>query len=280
MKFIRNGLSWIIFILMINPLRAQFSSDVYDMFRSTVYTGVRTGNETQNFESKYVYTPTGRVNGSETLEFTSSRTTFDIMDANFSKGFGNLVSFGLFAGCNVGVSSQKKEGNGTHTGTIPDVIYPNDMNGNQGNDFSANSWALSFELRTGAALGYVFDAEQNIQVSAGYSIVFWGKGNMGFYVNPKFFGGFYNVNASWRRWCLYTRFRTNTFEDLTWGARKSFYVGFRPVYTITPGGLFVGGDLEFWHAHSQNVIRLDPTENSYALKANAFLTGVSLGIRW
>jgi hypothetical protein len=144
------------------------------------------------------------------------------------------------------------------------------------------------ELKLGACLAYNIVPAKNFQVSLGYSYRYWTKGNMGFYVLPKFLGGFFDANICYKKWHLATSFRSVKYElgGLTWGPVRANYLSLLPTYNRSllnsngkqvKGLKTIGLRIESTSAKSDNSTQIQNQRYEFKLNANSFLFGLYFG---
>ncbi len=149
--------------------------------------------------------------------------------------------------------------------------------------------ALNFEMKAGLGFAYNIIPEKNVWVSVAYSYRFWSKANLEFYALPKFFGGFIDMNLTYKRWHLNTVFRTSKYDSRFPSKTdiKTGYFSIMPAYNLPlrnkdnkfRNGLNTFGlRLEGTYAKSIGSANTEFYTSYYtALKARTFMMGIYFG---
>lgn len=271
--------------LFLNSQQVNAQAEANDVFKSLILWSLRYGIDDQHFTKTATNTLINEESGSEKLDYKNKRLTIDGIHAEFSAGTDdeNLIRFGGKLGINVGLSIQDKDNSPKRTGYGTVEGYPSGFAGKHGSDLASSDYAVNFEMFAGAAVAFNIISDENFQVSAGYSQRFWSKGNMGFYVLPNFYGGFWDINATYGNWGLNTTFRIHEYKiDDGWGTVNTNYLSLMPMYVIEGDGLstVLGTRFEFWNADAKNTINSTSTRYEQSINANSMLIGIYFGLTY
>jgi hypothetical protein len=141
----------------------------------------------------------------------------------------------------------------------------------------------------GGAIAYDIIPAKNLQLSVGYNCRFWSKGNLGFYANPEFFGGFFDVNMTYKRWYVSTTFKANNTDISTesTGKMKTGYFSIMPTYNMPlrnkeknkfRNGLnTIGLRIETSYARADDSSIIVSSRYDYTLRAHTFMMGIYFG---
>jgi len=276
-------------------LNAQTPGEEYkhnDIFKGFMGWDVRVGGENSKYTQTNTNTITGDWQGESVATYKNSRVTIDGLVLDGTLGLFALakrrIKVGIPYGFNAGLSPQKKVNTNTSSGYIPNDNWPSGYGGNQGMEISDNL-TINFELKLGGAIAYNIVPAKNIQLSVGYNCRFWSKGNLAFYANPRFFGGFFDVNATYKRWAVNTTFKAFT-EDSgseSWGNIKTGYFSIMPTYNMPlrnkeknkfRNGLnTIGLRIETSSARADNSAVIVSSRYDYTLRARTFMMGIYFG---
>lgn len=281
-------------LLLLSLSRTQAQTTTVDYTASDIFKGfmgwdVRFGGETHKVQQRSVSVINNQQNGYEDREYKNTRTTIDLFVVDATLGVAKIgrAKIGIPLGFNAGLSPQKKTYTYVGEGYIPNYGFPGRFGGDQG-DLSTEKFTISMELKLGVSLAYNIIPAKNLQVSLGYNYRYWTKGNMGFYVLPKFLGGFFDANICYKKWHLATSFRSVKYElgGLTWGPVRVNYVSLLPTYNralLNSNGKKVKGlktiglRIESTSAKSNNSTQIQNQRYEFKLNANSFLFGIYLG---
>lgn len=288
---IKSKLALVLVVVCSVTAKAQTEPEEYkDIGVFPRYFGwdIRVGAEKNTFNTVTTNTITNEVTSTYTGTYKNRRLVVDCITVESALQFGKNIKVGIPFGISVGFAPQSKKYTNQYTGPNPYSSWPSGFRGNQGMEIGENL-ALNFEMKLGIGLGYKINPEKNIGVAVTYNYRFWSKANLGFYALPKFFGGFVDVNFTYKRWQLLTTFRANRNDlSLPSGANlKTGYFSIMPVYNIPKrnkkdkyrqGLNILGLRIETTHAKSEGTGNSDFYTSYYTkLKANTFMMGVYFG---
>jgi hypothetical protein len=275
-------------------LNAQTPGEEYshnDIFKGFLGWDVRVGGENSKNAQTYTNTITGDLEGESKATYKNTRVTIDGLVVEGTLGLFAVakrrIKVGIPYGFNAGLSPQKKVSTYTSWGNIPNDGWGSGFGGNQGMEISDNL-TINFELKLGGAIAYDIVPAKNIQLSVGYNCRFWSKGNLAFYANPNFFGGFFDVNATYKRWAVNTTFKALT-EDFGQnnGKMKTGYFSIMPTYNMPlrnkeknkfRNGLnTIGLRIETSYARADDSSIIVSSRYDYTLRAHTFMMGIYFG---
>lgn len=276
-------------------INAQTPGEEYshnDIFKGFMGWDVRVGGEKSKYTRLNTNTITGDLQGESEATYKNSRVNIDGLVLDGTLGLFGIakrrIKVGIPYGFNAGLSPQKKTYTYTSSGYVPNDDWPSGYGGNQGMEIG-EKLTINFELKLGGAIAYDIIPAKNLQLSVGYNCRFWSKGNLAFYANPRFFGGFFDVNLSYKRWYLATTFKTFTedYGSESWGEMKTGYFSIMPSYNMPlrnkeknkfRNGLnTIGLRIETSYAKADNSAAIVSSRQDYSLRASTFMMGLYFG---
>lgn len=273
-------------------LNAQTPGEEYshnDIFKGFMGWDVRVGGESSKYTQTNTNTITGDLQGESKATYKNTRVTIDGLVIDGALSFGKKrFQVGIPYGFNAGLSPQKNVNTHNGSGYLANDNWPSGFGGDQGMEIGDNL-TINFELKLGLALAYNLVPKNNLQVSFGYNYRFWSKGNLAFYANPRFFGGFFDVNMTYKRWGVNTTFKafTEDFGSESWGDIKTGYFSIMPSYNMPlrnkeknkfRNGLnTIGLRIETSSARADNSAVIVSSRYDYTLRAHTFMMGIYFG---